>query len=78
MNVDAQHMTGPVQRVATVILVLRLERFFERISVITMKLTLGCNLKCTYCNTETDSPSTPRGFFCQHQKNLGVLGVLGV
>jgi uncharacterized protein len=37
-----------------------LERFFERISVITMKLTLGCNLKCTYCNTETDSPSTPR------------------
>ncbi len=37
-----------------------LERFFERIAVITMKLTLGCNLKCTYCNTETDSPSTPR------------------
>jgi uncharacterized protein len=37
-----------------------LERFFERIAVITMKLTLGCNLKCTYCNTETASPQTPK------------------
>jgi uncharacterized protein len=37
-----------------------LERFFERISVITMKLTLGCNLHCSYCNTETFSPKTPR------------------
>src|SRR5262249_35111820 len=37
-----------------------LERFFERISVITMKLTLGCNLHCSYCNTETASPRTPK------------------
>src|SRR5262249_7717467 len=37
-----------------------LDRFFERISVITMKLTLGCNLHCTYCNTETASPRTPK------------------
>jgi uncharacterized protein len=37
-----------------------LERFFERIAVITMKLTLGCNLQCSYCNTETASPRTPK------------------
>jgi uncharacterized protein len=37
-----------------------LEHFFERIAVITMKLTLGCNLHCGYCNTETASPRTPR------------------
>jgi uncharacterized protein len=37
-----------------------LERFFERIAVVTMKLTLGCNLQCTYCNTETASPHTPK------------------
>jgi uncharacterized protein len=37
-----------------------LERFFEPINTITMKLTLGCNLHCSYCNTETFSPRTPR------------------
>ncbi len=37
-----------------------LERFFESISVVTMKLTLGCNLHCSYCNTETASPHTPK------------------
>ncbi len=37
-----------------------LERFFERIACITMKLTLGCNLHCSYCNTETASPKTPK------------------
>ncbi len=37
-----------------------LERFFESINTVTMKLTLGCNLHCSYCNTETFSPRTPR------------------
>jgi uncharacterized protein len=37
-----------------------LERFFERIATVTMKLTLGCNLHCSYCNTETASPRTPK------------------
>lgn len=36
------------------------EKFFENINNITLKLTPGCNLKCTYCNVEADSPKTPR------------------
>jgi uncharacterized protein len=38
---------------------MQLEEFFRPISSITMKLTQGCNLKCTYCNTETVTPRTP-------------------
>lgn len=36
------------------------EKFFENINNITLKLTPGCNLKCTYCNVEADGPKTPR------------------
>jgi uncharacterized protein len=38
---------------------MRLEEFFRRITSVSMKLTQGCNLKCTYCNTETVTPRTP-------------------
>ncbi len=39
---------------------LTLEQFFERIGYVTMKLTPGCNLKCTYCNVEAVTPKTPK------------------
>ncbi len=35
-------------------------QFFKPIKYVTLKLTNGCNLKCTYCNVEADVPSTPR------------------
>ena len=34
--------------------------FFENVRYVTLKVTNGCNLKCTYCNVEADLPSTPR------------------
>lgn len=37
---------------------MRMEQFFQRVTTVTMKLTRGCNLKCTYCNTETVNPRT--------------------
>lgn len=36
------------------------EEFFRTISYVTLKVTNGCNLKCSYCNVEADLPSTPR------------------
>ncbi|MFZ4768137.1 MAG: radical SAM protein [Roseimicrobium sp.] len=36
------------------------EDFFKSIRYVTMKVTNGCNLKCSYCNVEADLPSTPR------------------
>lgn len=36
------------------------EKFFENINNITLKLTPGCNLKCTYCNVEAAGPKTPK------------------
>ncbi len=36
------------------------EEFFRSIRYVTLKLTSGCNLKCSYCNVEADVPSTPR------------------
>ena len=36
------------------------EEFFERINYVTLKLTPGCNLKCTYCNVEAITPKTPK------------------
>lgn len=36
------------------------ELFFRDIGYVTLKLTNGCNLKCSYCNVEPDHPSTPR------------------
>ena len=36
------------------------EEFFRTISYVTLKVTNGCNLKCSYCNVEADVPSTPR------------------
>src|SRR5262245_4803772 len=37
-----------------------LAEFFEGIGYVTLKLTPGCNLKCTYCNVEALTPKTPR------------------
>jgi uncharacterized protein len=34
--------------------------FFQNIRYVTLKLTNGCNLKCSYCNVEADSPTTPK------------------
>ncbi len=39
---------------------LPLEEFFRNIGYVTLKLTNGCNLKCSYCNVEADHPLTPR------------------
>lgn len=36
------------------------EAFFRRIGYVTLKVTNGCNLKCSYCNVEADHPKTPR------------------
>ena len=37
-----------------------LEEFFQRIGYVTLKLTNGCNLHCSYCNVEAVTPRTPR------------------
>jgi len=34
--------------------------FFRRVRYVTLKLTRGCNLKCTYCNVDAFTPKTPR------------------
>ncbi|MGI9515748.1 MAG: radical SAM protein [Pirellulaceae bacterium] len=39
---------------------MQLEEFFERIGYVTLKLTNGCNLACTYCNVEALTPQTPK------------------
>ena len=39
---------------------MKLEKFFKNISLVTMKVTNGCNLKCSYCNVEAMTPNTPR------------------
>lgn len=36
------------------------EEFFRNIRYVTIKVTNGCNLKCSYCNVDADVPSTPR------------------
>lgn len=36
------------------------EQFFGPIGYVTLKITNGCNLKCSYCNVDADLPSTPR------------------
>lgn len=36
------------------------EEFFRTIRYVTLKVTNGCNLKCSYCNVEADLPTTPR------------------
>lgn len=36
------------------------EEFFRDIRYVTIKVTNGCNLKCSYCNVDADLPSTPR------------------
>lgn len=40
--------------------VLPLSEFFRRIGYVTLKLTSGCNLKCSYCNVEAVTPRTPK------------------
>lgn len=35
-------------------------QFFEQINNITLKVTPGCNLTCTYCNVEAVTPKTPK------------------
>jgi uncharacterized protein len=37
-----------------------LAEFFQRIGYVTLKLTNGCNLHCSYCNVEAVTPRTPR------------------
>jgi uncharacterized protein len=37
-----------------------LVEFFQRIGYVTLKLTGGCNLHCSYCNVEAVTPKTPR------------------
>jgi radical SAM protein with 4Fe4S-binding SPASM domain len=37
-----------------------LEEFFQRIGYVTLKLTNGCNLHCSYCNVEALTPQTPK------------------
>ncbi len=39
---------------------MKLEDFFQRIGYVTLKLTSGCNLHCSYCNVEALTPRTPR------------------
>jgi uncharacterized protein len=34
--------------------------FFRRINYVTLKVTNGCNLKCSYCNVEAVTPQTPK------------------
>lgn len=36
------------------------ERFFRNIRYVTLKVTQGCNLKCSYCNVDADLPTTPK------------------
>jgi len=36
------------------------DEFFQNIRYVTLKVTDGCNLKCSYCNVEADLPTTPR------------------
>lgn len=35
-------------------------QLFRRVNYVTLKLTPGCNLSCTYCNVEAETPRTPR------------------
>src|SRR5262245_22856116 len=37
-----------------------LSEFFQRIGYVTLKLTNGCNLHCSYCNVEAVTPQTPK------------------
>jgi uncharacterized protein len=37
-----------------------MEEFFQRIGYVTLKVTRGCNLSCSYCNVEAETPRTPR------------------
>jgi uncharacterized protein len=39
---------------------MKLADFFQRIGYVTLKVTNGCNLHCTYCNVEALTPRTPR------------------
>lgn len=39
---------------------LPLPEYFRNVRYVTLKLTNGCNLKCSYCNVEADSPTTPK------------------
>src|SRR5206468_3127960 len=39
---------------------MKLDQFFQRIGYVTLKLTNGCNLHCSYCNVEALTPQTPR------------------
>jgi radical SAM protein with 4Fe4S-binding SPASM domain len=38
----------------------RLDDFFQGVGYVTLKLTSGCNLHCTYCNVDALTPHTPR------------------
>lgn len=39
---------------------MRLDELFQDIQYLTLKLTNGCNLSCSYCNVEAVTPKTPK------------------
>jgi len=39
---------------------MQLNEFFQRIGYVTLKLTNGCNLACSYCNVDALTPQTPK------------------
>ncbi len=39
---------------------MKISDFFQRIGYVTLKVTNGCNLHCSYCNVEALTPKTPR------------------
>jgi uncharacterized protein len=39
---------------------MELSEFFQRVGYVTLKLTNGCNLSCSYCNVEALTPQTPK------------------
>src|SRR5262245_40741457 len=52
---------------------MKLEKFFQRIGYVTLKLTNGCNLHCAYCNVEALTPRTPRMSMERFKQVAGLL-----
>ncbi len=50
-----------------------LDQFFESIAYVTLKLTPGCNLKCSYCNVEALTPKTPKMGMDQYRRIADLL-----
>ncbi|MCG8562314.1 MAG: radical SAM protein [Hyphomicrobiales bacterium] len=50
-----------------------LEQLFESIGYVTLKMTPGCNLKCSYCNVEALTPKTPKMEMGQYRRIADLL-----